>query len=144
LESGRIVLTGDDPEEVLGLWEDVRTTGAFELPRIDTHQYGDLILDVSRTPNMSDNDQSLLVGDTDGDVVFQNRAQIRYRYDISSDGLLTAARAYGPEVDLEIAVSAEDKFRCQYGDRISFVDTLQHQCEQFAAEYPELVIDCDR
>jgi hypothetical protein len=142
MHTGVVILRGDDPETITQLWRHMEASGSCDIPRIDSYHYGDVILESYRTTGGSS--QWHQIGDPAGDIVLPPQAPVRYRYDFSPDGFLTAARAWGPDVDLMFDVSAEDTYGCQYGEETSFVDEQRRVCEEYAAEHPELVIDCDR
>ncbi|MBD3869018.1 MAG: hypothetical protein IFK94_12900 [Acidobacteria bacterium] len=142
-DSGVVILIGDKPSQVKTLWKEIMAGGGCEMPRLDDHTYGDAILKVFRTQGTSPPQWSPING-APGEIVWPMRAPIRYRYDFSEDGVLTEARAWGPDVDLMIDVSAKDKYRCQYGEEISFVETLREYCEEFATTYTGLLLHCNQ
>ena len=49
-DAGEVVLIGDDPVQVAGLWEEMKGVGGCEMPRLDGRTYGDVVLEVFRTP----------------------------------------------------------------------------------------------
>ena len=130
-DSGMVVFIGDDPARITALWEEILATGGSEVPRLDDHTYGDVILRVFPTPGLPSPHRPM-------------RAPMRYRYDFSEDGVLTEARAWGPDVDLVIDVSAEDKYHCQYGEEISFVETVREYCEEVGATNTGLLLHCNQ
>jgi hypothetical protein len=64
-----------------------------------------------------------------------------HRYEFTG-GVLTAARAWGQDVDHVFTAKATYEWTCEVEDSVSYVEALTTMCEEFAAEHPELVLDC--
>jgi len=141
LDSGEVVLIGDDPTALTVLWDEAMSEGGCALQVLDNHTYGDVVLEVYRTPG-SGSPQWSQLGDLPGDIIGPAYAPVRYRYDFSAEGVLTEARAWGPDVDLVIQAVGEDKYRCETVDTVSVVETLGELCEESAATHPELAFAC--
>jgi hypothetical protein len=142
-DTGEVVLIGDDTARITARWEAMRSAGGYALPRRDDHAYGDVVLQLDRTP-ATGSTPSPPGGRALGGVIVPGPAPIRYRYDFAADGRLTAARASGPAVDLIFQAVGRDKYRCETTDTIRHTEALTAACEQFAALHPQLVVDCSR
>jgi hypothetical protein len=88
----------------------MESEGRVALPRIDDQTYGDVILRIApgaSKPKPGRNDAA---------------EHVRYRYEFIG-GALVAARAWGPDTDHVIDVSAVDEYLCRYGEETSFLET---------------------
>jgi hypothetical protein len=116
-------------------WDAIVEAGGVPLPAIDDHTYGDVELTLQRRPANA----SPITGPHSGQV---GLAPIVYRYEFTG-GVLTAARAWGRDVDHVFRAKATYDWTCEVEDTASYVETLTTMCEEFAAEHPELVLDCE-
>jgi hypothetical protein len=107
--SGTVRLIGDDPVALAELWDEVRSAGRVELPRLDSRSYGDFNLTVGRA----------------GIVPIGGPTEIatHYSYEISN-GRLRAASALGPDVDFIVEVVGRDEYRCETVERVSVLEAM--------------------
>jgi hypothetical protein len=115
-------------------WDTIVEAGGVPLPLIDDHTYGDVELTLQRRPASA----SPIADPHSGHV---GLTPVVYRYEFTG-GDLIAARAWGQEVDHVFTAKATYDWTCEVEDSVSYVDTLTALCEEFAAEHPELVLDC--
>ena len=65
-----------------------------------------------------------------------------YRYELVG-GVLRAATARGPDVDLVVTARGRDDVRCEYRSEASYLEALRSLCEQAAAGHPEYLFACE-
>jgi hypothetical protein len=135
-QQGLVKLIGADEDAMGDQWDSIVEAGGIALPVIDDHTYGDIELTLKRRrANASP------IGDPQSGHV--GLAPIVYRYECTG-GELTAARAWGRDVDHVFKAKATYDWTCEIEGTVSYVETLTTMCEEFAAEHPELVLDCGR
>jgi hypothetical protein len=133
-EQGLVKLIGADEDAIRDQWDAIVEAGGVPLPAIDDHAYGDVELMLQRKPANA----SPVADPQSGHV---GLAPVVYRYEFTG-GALTAARAWGQDVDHVFTAKATYDWTCEVENQVSYVDTLTALCEEFAAEHPELVLDC--
>jgi hypothetical protein len=133
-EQGLVKLIGADEDVMRDQWDTIVEAGGIALSLIDDHTYGDVELTLQRKPANA----SPVADPQSGHA---SLAPIVYRYEFIG-GDLTAARAWGQEVDHVFTAKATYDWTCEVEDTASYVDTLTAMCEEFAAQHPELVLDC--
>jgi hypothetical protein len=141
LDLGQAVLVSDDPTEAERLWNEALSAGGFEVPKLDDHSHGDLILEVYSNPT-SEAPPWEPIGGLPGEFFRDMEPSVRYRYDLSTEGRLTDARAWGPGVDLEFEAVATDLYRCETAVTVGFLESREEVCEELAAAHPELALLC--
>ncbi len=93
--AGVVHLVGSDRAALDALWETMKASGGIALRAIDDRHYGDFQLAV-----------------TDGGFVgIDGKAQFQYAYTFEN-GVLAAASAHGPGVDLVFEATGTDDIRC--------------------------------
>ena len=107
-DSGVVRLIGDDSAALAQLWDEVRSAGGMELPRLDSRTYGDLNLEV----------MPFIPVPREGQGVGVN-----YLYEFT-EGSLAEARAVGLEADLVLEVVARDGCRCETVERVSVLEAM--------------------
>jgi hypothetical protein len=133
-EQGLVKLIGADEDAMRAQWDAIVEAGGIALPPLNDHTYEDVELTLQRSPaNVAPSDA------TRGAQV--GVAPIVYRYEFT-DCELTAARAWGTDVDHVFRATAIYDWTCEVEDSVSYVETLTALCEGHAAAHPELVMDC--
>jgi hypothetical protein len=133
-EQGLVKLIGTDEDVMREQWDAMAEAGGIALPLIDDHAYGDVELTFSRRPANASPIADLQSGHV-------GLAPVVYRYEFM-DGVLTAARAWGQDVDHVFTAKATYDWTCEVEDTASYGETLTALCEEFAAEHPELGLHC--
>lgn len=135
LGRGVVKLIGADEAALRMRWREIVEAGGLDLPVVDDHHYGDIELSVGRRTSSA----SPIADPQSGQVGF---APVVHRYEFT-DGVLTAARAWGQDVDHVFTAKATYDRTCEVEGTASYVETLTTLCERFQAEHPELVMDCE-
>jgi hypothetical protein len=135
IDQGLVKLFGADEDALREQWNAIVEAGGVPLPVIDDHTYGDVELTLQRRPASA----SPIADPQSGHA---GLAPVVYRYEFTG-GVLTAARAWGLDIDHVFKAKATYDWTCEVEDQVSYVDTLTALCEEFAAEHPELVVSCE-
>jgi hypothetical protein len=123
-DSGIVLLTADDQQQVTDFWRRVTTSGGFDIDRLDRDRYRELGLRVfPRRRGTAD------------------RAPVRYRFDLLGERL-EMARAWGLDADLVFETTAVDRLGCERREETSFIETLGELCGTLGEKRPGLVSVC--
>jgi hypothetical protein len=130
MDVGYVTLTGSNEDGARRFWDRASRTGGIDLPALGERAYGDVTLDLDAAG-----------GAAAADPVPGGAAH-RYRY-LVVDGKLRGAAASGPGADLVFEGEGRDDVRCSFRATASFAETRRAWCEEVAAAYPDLGLDCD-
>jgi hypothetical protein len=138
-EAGLVTLFGADPEVMDEEWQKIAEHGRIALPPVDDRSYGDLVLRLQAGTGPAGG----ATLESDGEELSQQQGSSRtiYSYELA-DGTLRQATAWGAAADHVIRAQGTTPPGCEAEARLSYLETVARECEEFMAEHPDHVLDC--